>query len=72
MVFKKIIFQNRYVALETVPSWQKPSEISILIIRTPPLEGHLRQPDCHVTRCSDLRHQCNDVIIVQTIYSSPW
>ena len=34
------------------------------------LEGHLRQPDCHVTRCADLRH--NDVIIVQTIYSSPW
>ena len=21
------------------------------------LEGHLRQPDCHVTRCADLRHQ---------------
>ena len=34
------------------------------------IRGHLRQPDCHVTRCADLRH--NDVIIVQTIYSSPW
>ena len=38
MVFKKIIFQNRYVELETPPpSWRKPSSISILIIWIPPL-----------------------------------